>query len=522
MASYIKVTNTVNLPVSFNPQTAFPLDARSMFGSYAEAVAAAATAENAGSSNTVYYIGQTLTVFENDAVNFYQIQPDKTIKPVGTEPVGDDKSITVTDGGKISIKSFGQQYYQYIPADTIIPTGSHTYPDNMPAEAAEGSFIKIGDVWYKYTASAWATTEEAPKTTAEYKLTTGWKAGLEPKVAQNAEGNGYEIAWYEPSTTTVEGLNSIVGSVQTQVENLTNVVSQNKTETDSKIAGVEKDYKAADDALDKRVAAVETTTTRLDGSAEVEGSVKNQIAAAIANIMNNPDETLNSIQELVDWVNNHETDVVTMGNDIAANKTAINKLETLVGTLPEGTNATDVIDYIKEAVDAEKTRALAAEGAISDKVTALETLTGKLGSAAQKDESYFAKADEVVKSVVAGETNGHIAVDGTDVKVYELEKASSNKLGGVKVDGTSITVSEDGTASVAAVDSSKVTGLADAISTAKTEAVGSAKDYTDENAVAKTDIVDSQSVSESVEAASETKVLSEKAILDMLTWKTIM
>ena len=49
-----------------------------------------------------------------------------------------------------------------------------------------------------------------------------------------------------------------------------------------------------------------------------------------------------------------------------------------------------------------------------------------------------------------------------------------------------------------------------------------AKTYADDNKVDKTDIVDSQSVSESVEAASETKVLSEKAVLDMLTWKTIM
>lgn len=522
MASYIKVTNTVNLPVSFNPQTAFPLDARSMFGSYAEAVAAAATAENAGSSNTVYYIGQTLTVFENDAVNFYQIQPDKTIKPVGTEPVGDDKSITVTDGGKISIKSFGQEYYQYIAADTILPTGTHTYPDNMP-EGAEGNYIKIGDVWYKYTDSAWAVADAEPKTAAEYKLVTGWKAGLEPKVAQNAEGNGFEIAWYEPSTTTVEGLNSIVSTVQTQVDTISEIVTNNKTETDARIDGVETDYKAADDALSKRVTAVETTTTRLDGDADTDGSVKNQIATAVAKIMDNPDETLNSIKELVDWVTNHETEALTMGNDIAANKKAIAEIEKLVGTLPEGTTATDVVGYIKEAVDAEKTRAMAAEQAISDKVTALETLTGKLGTAAEKDVEYFAKADEVIKSVVAGENNGHIAVDGTDVKVYELEQASTTKLGGVKVDGTSITVNaETGVASVAAVDASKVTGLADDIAEAKQAAIDAAKTYADDNKVAKTDVVDSQSVSESVEAASETKVLSEKAVLDMLTWKTIM
>jgi len=81
--SYEKINNLVALPVSFNPQTAFPLDARSMFGSLAEAQAAAATAKNAGSSETVYYYGQIITVFENDISTVYVIQGDGTLKTVG-------------------------------------------------------------------------------------------------------------------------------------------------------------------------------------------------------------------------------------------------------------------------------------------------------------------------------------------------------------------------------------------------------------------------------------------------------
>ena len=50
MASYTDITNTLNFSVSFKPTSAFPLDARSMFGSYAAAAAAAATAVNAGGS----------------------------------------------------------------------------------------------------------------------------------------------------------------------------------------------------------------------------------------------------------------------------------------------------------------------------------------------------------------------------------------------------------------------------------------------------------------------------------------
>jgi len=68
--SYEKVTNVLSFAVGFEPKSAFPLDVRSMFGSYNEAFAAAQTAENAGSTNTKYYIGQKITVYENGvAVN---------------------------------------------------------------------------------------------------------------------------------------------------------------------------------------------------------------------------------------------------------------------------------------------------------------------------------------------------------------------------------------------------------------------------------------------------------------------
>lgn len=73
----------LNFAVSFKPTTAFPLDARSYFDSLSEAQAAAATAEEVGSSNSVYYIGQTLVVVENGAATPYTIQPDKTLKKPG-------------------------------------------------------------------------------------------------------------------------------------------------------------------------------------------------------------------------------------------------------------------------------------------------------------------------------------------------------------------------------------------------------------------------------------------------------
>lgn len=122
MASYENITNTLNFAVAFHPTTAFPLDDRTMFGSLSAAQAAAASAENAGSSNTIYYIGQMLTVFENDVVKHYSIQADKTLKELGSTVAGDNKCI-VLNNNVFSLKDFGVQYYAYHEADNILPSG---------------------------------------------------------------------------------------------------------------------------------------------------------------------------------------------------------------------------------------------------------------------------------------------------------------------------------------------------------------------------------------------------------------
>jgi hypothetical protein len=98
---YEKITNTVELPVSFNPKTAFPLDARTMFGSYDDAVLAAQSAKEAGSSESVYYYGQTLVVFENDIAKFYIIQGDNTLQEIGNTDVNKDLKVD----GKTSLAS---------------------------------------------------------------------------------------------------------------------------------------------------------------------------------------------------------------------------------------------------------------------------------------------------------------------------------------------------------------------------------------------------------------------------------
>lgn len=71
---------TLDFAVAFNPQTAFPLDARYYFDSKAAADAAAAAAVEVGSSDGTYFIGQTVVVNDNTNATLYVIQPNKTLR----------------------------------------------------------------------------------------------------------------------------------------------------------------------------------------------------------------------------------------------------------------------------------------------------------------------------------------------------------------------------------------------------------------------------------------------------------
>ena len=178
----------LNFSTSFNPTAAFPLDARCYFESLVAAENAAANAMPAGDSTTVYYYGMTLCVVESSLATLYIIQPDKTLKEVGSVSNGDGLSIEVKEG-KIQIKGFGNKYFKYIPAIQNEETGEIVTPST-------------------------------------YEETEGFIAGLEPRVVLNEEGK-YEIAWYEPSTETLEGINSKVDSVVATVETIEDILNGN-------------------------------------------------------------------------------------------------------------------------------------------------------------------------------------------------------------------------------------------------------------------------------------------------------
>lgn len=70
----------LDFSTSFNPTSAFPIDARCYFSSLDQATAAAATAQEVGSTDTKYYFGMKLMVDDGVNVTWYTIQKDGTLK----------------------------------------------------------------------------------------------------------------------------------------------------------------------------------------------------------------------------------------------------------------------------------------------------------------------------------------------------------------------------------------------------------------------------------------------------------
>ena len=85
---------------SFSRSNGQPLDSTEVFYSYDAAVTYAAS--------EVAYVGQKIVVVETinevTTVTHYSIEPDNSLKELGTTPIGDEKSIVVAEDGTISLK----------------------------------------------------------------------------------------------------------------------------------------------------------------------------------------------------------------------------------------------------------------------------------------------------------------------------------------------------------------------------------------------------------------------------------
>ena len=249
------------------------------------------------------------------------------------------------------------------------------------------------------------------------------KAGLETKIsAADAKATGAQ--------TAVDNLSAYVGTIPEGATS-TDVVSY----VNEKTAGIVTDASLA--ALTARVDTAEgdietaqADITALQGRADaVDGKVTALVgedagksARTIANeeltkqlVPEGAKESLDTLQEIAAWIQNHP-------DDASAMNAAISALKTKVGDIPEGATATTIVAYIKELVDAEKTRAIGAEGALDTRIDAVEA---KLGDG----EGSIAKQ---IEAAVKVETDARVAADSAlDGKITTAKAAADKAQGDV-------------------------------------------------------------------------------------------
>lgn len=127
----------LNFSVSFNPTSAFPIDARYYFSTLAAAQEAAQSAVEVGSADGTYFIGENIVVVEGNSATLYVIQPDKSLKAVGTKPVGDNKSIEVAENGTISLKGLVDAQTGAYPSKKADGSIEWVKPDNTTVEGLQ-------------------------------------------------------------------------------------------------------------------------------------------------------------------------------------------------------------------------------------------------------------------------------------------------------------------------------------------------------------------------------------------------
>lgn len=242
-------------------------------------------------------------------------------------------------------------------------------------------------------------------------------AALDAKVGVVPEGNDNVIAYVNKKAEEVleaaqGGSNETAASVKAQLDSY-------KTENNAAVA-LKADQTAVN-AIEERVAANEDAIEVLNGNADVDGSVDHKIAVAVAALMENPDDTLNSIQELVNWVNDHAEDALELSNNVTANANAIAALAALVG---EEAVADQIAAAIAEALnlDGAAKYALATDlAAAIERIADIEADYLKAADKTELNAAIALKADATALAEVKATAEAAAVKADVDVAIAEIE-----------------------------------------------------------------------------------------------------
>lgn len=385
---------------SFSRSNGQPLDSTEVFYSLAAAQDYAKT--------DVAYVGQKIVVLEtNDGVTtvtHYGIEADNSLKELGAIPVGDGLTIEIVNG-KVQLAAIGEHTsgtYQPFLVDGKIEWRE---PSETTVEGLDNRLQSVeGDI------------------TAIESVVGDETSGLVKGVADNA--------------AAIEAVEIKIGDVadgKTIVEMIADAKAE-ATYDDSDLSGrvtfIEDDYLTATDKteLADDIAENKTAIDTLNADSETVGSVDYKIAQAVAAIMENPDETMNSINELVTWVNEHAESALELSNQVTTNKNDIAALVELVGT--DGVQD-QITTAISEAltIDGVDKYALAVD--LTNAIARVAALEGKEHEHANKDVIDGITAEKV-SAWDAAEQAAKDYADGLntamDTRVGEAEVAIAGKV----------------------------------------------------------------------------------------------
>lgn len=420
MAVIKKDFNASSLPISFSRGNPIPLDKSAVWYDFEALTNYAAQSAVAYVGQVVAYVNET----DNTAKAYIIADTAGTLTEVGAATLGDDKTITLKDG-TLALKNWGKEYYRWV--------------DAVGEEGQEG-----------YVAGH----HEKQAVDAEHP----WIAGLEPKAIAGTDGT-FELAWYQPSTTTVEGLSSTVSTIRTAVDEINAALGNAETENTIRgdIAGLKTDVAKKIDAAGGTMTG---DLTLADGSkAASEKVVDTKVAAAIGSA----GHLKRLVVEQLPEVSAADVDTIYMIKDATVTTgDAYKEYMVIDGAFAQiGDTTVNLDPYAKKVVPAAANNiaVLGEDGALADggmTIAALKSgieddyngkLANKVNVAEGKslvDDTLITKLGALanIKTIGANLTlseAGELSAQDS----YELPVANGTTLGGVKI-GSGVEATTEG------------------------------------------------------------------------------
>lgn len=414
------------LPMAIKRGNPISLDTTAIWYSFEELQTYAQTGATA-------YVGQIVALVneeDNSAKAYIIANAAGDLQEVGSATVGDNRTIVLKSDGALALKNWGVEYYRWV--DTVGEEGQEGYV---------------------------AGHHEKQVVDAEHP----WIAGLEPKAIAGAAGT-FELAWYQPSTTTVEGLSSTVSTIRTSVDEINAALGSAETEGTIRydIAG----------KLDKSGG---TMTGELKLSDKSKAASEAVVDAKIAEAIGSAGHLKRAIVEALPEVAEADADTIYMIKD--ANVTsgdAYKEYMLIEGAFAQiGDTSVDLTPYAKidlsDGYGSGNLIVINANGILQDSGQTIADIDSQIAAIASNVSKKVDKEDgkSLISDTLISKVEGlaNIKSIGSNLTLseegvlsaqdsYQLPIASDTVLGGVIVDGVTIKADTTGKISVPAADGS--------------------------------------------------------------------